>query len=214
MSAIASRGRTPQSPWRTPDVHGERVGRPAQRAPAATRTTSGSDEIDVAGQLEIDDQTSAGKECGTQGGRASRVRCATAASVRWWMFVAIIPTATVTGVLAAAAVEKLFFAVVRLLVFVHLFVAVGGSFERKFGFLSRHPWARRARRPRRRARADRRRATRVRVAPAAMGRGAAGRPGSSPTSEPTLDAWCFRRCSRGAARSPWSASCWPPTASP
>ena len=72
----------------------------------------------------------------------------------------------------------------------------------------------RARRPRRRARADRRRATRVRVAPAAMGRGAAGRPGSSPTSEPTLDAWCFRRCSRGAARSPWSASCWPPTASP
>ena len=72
----------------------------------------------------------------------------------------------------------------------------------------------RGRRRRRRARADRRRATRVRVAPAAMGRGAAGRPGSSPTSEPTLDAWCFRRCSRGAARSPWSASCWPPTASP
>ena len=57
------------------------------------------------------------------------------------MFVAIVPTATVTGVLAAAAVEKLFFAVVGVLVFVYLFVAVGGSFERKFGFLSRHPWA-------------------------------------------------------------------------
>jgi uncharacterized membrane protein YbhN (UPF0104 family) len=57
------------------------------------------------------------------------------------MFVAIIPTATITGVLAAAAVEKLFFAVVGLLVFVYLFLAVGGSFERKFGFLSRHPWA-------------------------------------------------------------------------
>jgi uncharacterized membrane protein YbhN (UPF0104 family) len=57
------------------------------------------------------------------------------------MFVAIIPTATVTGVLAAAAVEKLFFAVVGVLVFVYLFFAVGGSFERKFGFLSHHPWA-------------------------------------------------------------------------
>jgi uncharacterized membrane protein YbhN (UPF0104 family) len=57
------------------------------------------------------------------------------------MYVAIIPTATVAGVLAAAAVEKLFFAVVGTLVFTYLFVAVGGSFERKFGFLSRHPWA-------------------------------------------------------------------------
>lgn len=57
------------------------------------------------------------------------------------MFVAIIPTATATGVLAAAAVEKLFFAVVGVLVFVYLFLAVGGSFERKFGFLSLHPWA-------------------------------------------------------------------------
>jgi uncharacterized membrane protein YbhN (UPF0104 family) len=57
------------------------------------------------------------------------------------MFVAIIPTATITGVLAAAAVEKLFFAVVGLLVFAYLFLAVGGSFERKFGFLSRQPWA-------------------------------------------------------------------------
>jgi uncharacterized membrane protein YbhN (UPF0104 family) len=57
------------------------------------------------------------------------------------MFVAIIPTATVTGVLAAAAVEKLFFAVVGVAVFAYLFLAVGGSFERKFGFLSRHPWA-------------------------------------------------------------------------
>jgi uncharacterized membrane protein YbhN (UPF0104 family) len=57
------------------------------------------------------------------------------------MFVAIIPTATLTGVLAAAAVEKLFFAVVGLLVYLYLFVAVGGSFERKFGFLAHHPWA-------------------------------------------------------------------------
>jgi uncharacterized membrane protein YbhN (UPF0104 family) len=57
------------------------------------------------------------------------------------MFVAVIPTATVTGVLAASAVEKLFFAVVGAAVFAYLFIAVGGSFERKFGFLPRHPWA-------------------------------------------------------------------------
>jgi uncharacterized membrane protein YbhN (UPF0104 family) len=57
------------------------------------------------------------------------------------MFVAIIPTATLTGVLAAAAVEKLFFAVLGLLGYAYLFLAVGGSFERKFGFLSHHPWA-------------------------------------------------------------------------
>jgi uncharacterized membrane protein YbhN (UPF0104 family) len=57
------------------------------------------------------------------------------------MFVAIIPTATLAGVLAAAAVEKLFFAVLGLLVYAYLFLAVGGSFERKFGFLSNHPWA-------------------------------------------------------------------------
>ena len=57
------------------------------------------------------------------------------------MLVAIIPGAGLTGVLAAAAVEKLFFAVVGLLVYVYLFLAVGGSFERKFGFLSHNPWA-------------------------------------------------------------------------
>jgi uncharacterized membrane protein YbhN (UPF0104 family) len=57
------------------------------------------------------------------------------------MFVAIIPVATVAGVLAAAAVEKLFFAVVGIVVFLYLFLSVGGSFERKFGFLSQHPWA-------------------------------------------------------------------------
>ena len=41
-------------------------------APAAARTTSGSDEIDVAGQLEIDDQTSAGKHVGLGRTRVAR----------------------------------------------------------------------------------------------------------------------------------------------
>jgi uncharacterized membrane protein YbhN (UPF0104 family) len=57
------------------------------------------------------------------------------------MFVAIIPTATVAGVVAAATVEKLFFAVVGIVVFLYLFLSVGGSFERRFGFLAEHPWA-------------------------------------------------------------------------
>jgi uncharacterized membrane protein YbhN (UPF0104 family) len=57
------------------------------------------------------------------------------------MFVAIIPAATPAGVVAAAAVEKLFFAVIGVLVFLYLFFSVSGSFERKFGFLSTHPWA-------------------------------------------------------------------------
>jgi uncharacterized membrane protein YbhN (UPF0104 family) len=57
------------------------------------------------------------------------------------MFVAIIPAATLAGVLAASAVEKLFFAVVGVVVFLYLFFSVGGSFERKFGFLTHHPWA-------------------------------------------------------------------------
>jgi uncharacterized membrane protein YbhN (UPF0104 family) len=56
------------------------------------------------------------------------------------MLVAIIPAATVAGVLAATAVEKLFFALVGALVFLYLFLSVGGSFERKFGFVSAHPW--------------------------------------------------------------------------
>jgi uncharacterized membrane protein YbhN (UPF0104 family) len=57
------------------------------------------------------------------------------------MFVAIIPAATAAGVVAAAAVEKLFFAVIAVLVFLYLFFSVSGSFERKFGFLATHPWA-------------------------------------------------------------------------
>jgi uncharacterized membrane protein YbhN (UPF0104 family) len=56
------------------------------------------------------------------------------------MFVATIAPATLVGVLAAAAVEKLFFAVAGVLVAVYLFVSVGGTFERKFGFLSGHGW--------------------------------------------------------------------------
>ncbi len=45
------------------------------------------------------------------------------------MFVAIIPGATLAGVTAAWAVEKIFFTVVNAFVYVYLFVAVPGSFS-------------------------------------------------------------------------------------
>jgi uncharacterized membrane protein YbhN (UPF0104 family) len=57
------------------------------------------------------------------------------------MFVATIPSATPAGVVAAAAVEKLLFAALGGFVWLYLFLTVGGSFDRKFGFLSQHRWA-------------------------------------------------------------------------
>src|SRR5581483_10524396 len=57
------------------------------------------------------------------------------------MLVAAIAAATPAGVLATAGVEKLFFSIVGALVWVYLFVSVGGSFQRRFGFASAHPWA-------------------------------------------------------------------------
>jgi uncharacterized membrane protein YbhN (UPF0104 family) len=57
------------------------------------------------------------------------------------MFVATIQSATPAGIIAAAAVEKLLFAVLGAAVWLYLFLTVGGSFDRKFGFLSQHPWS-------------------------------------------------------------------------
>jgi uncharacterized membrane protein YbhN (UPF0104 family) len=55
------------------------------------------------------------------------------------MFVAIIPGATLAGVTAAYAVEKIFFTVVNAFVYIYLFVAVPGSFSVELGTLQRHP---------------------------------------------------------------------------
>jgi uncharacterized membrane protein YbhN (UPF0104 family) len=55
------------------------------------------------------------------------------------MFVAIIPGATLAGVTAAYAVEKIFFTVVNAFVYLYLFVAVPGSFSVELGTLRRHP---------------------------------------------------------------------------
>ncbi|HVP75778.1 MAG TPA: lysylphosphatidylglycerol synthase transmembrane domain-containing protein [Gaiellaceae bacterium] len=56
------------------------------------------------------------------------------------MLVAVVEPATFAGVVGAAAVEKLFFAVAGMLVYLYLFLGVGGSFALKFGAESRHPW--------------------------------------------------------------------------
>ncbi|HVR12382.1 MAG TPA: hypothetical protein VMS41_01275 [Gaiellaceae bacterium] len=55
------------------------------------------------------------------------------------MFVAIIPGATLAGVTAAFAVEKIFFTVVNAFVYAYLFFAVPGSFSVELGTLRRNP---------------------------------------------------------------------------
>jgi uncharacterized membrane protein YbhN (UPF0104 family) len=57
------------------------------------------------------------------------------------MLVATIGPATPAGIVGAAAVEKLLFAVLGAFVWLYLFVSVGGTFDRKFGFVSKHGWA-------------------------------------------------------------------------
>jgi uncharacterized membrane protein YbhN (UPF0104 family) len=55
------------------------------------------------------------------------------------MFVAIIPTATFSGVLGGMVVQKIFFTVAGAFVYVYLFASVSGSFELQLGALHDHP---------------------------------------------------------------------------
>jgi uncharacterized membrane protein YbhN (UPF0104 family) len=57
------------------------------------------------------------------------------------MYTAIIVGATFAGIFAGYLVEKIFFTVIGAVVYVYLFVSVGGSFDIKFGWVSAHPWA-------------------------------------------------------------------------
>jgi uncharacterized membrane protein YbhN (UPF0104 family) len=59
--------------------------------------------------------------------------------VMLFMFVAIIPGATIAGVLAAFVVQKIFFTVMGALVYVYLFATVPGSFTVELGGLREHP---------------------------------------------------------------------------
>ena len=55
------------------------------------------------------------------------------------MFVAIIPSATVGGSLAAYLVQKIFFTVAGTFVYLYLFLSVPGSFDENLGNVSDHP---------------------------------------------------------------------------
>jgi uncharacterized membrane protein YbhN (UPF0104 family) len=55
------------------------------------------------------------------------------------MFVAIIPSATVAGALAAYLVQKIFFTIAGTFVYLYLFLSVPGSFDENLGNLTEYP---------------------------------------------------------------------------
>jgi len=57
------------------------------------------------------------------------------------MFTTIIAGATFSGVLGAYVVEKIFFTIIGAFTYLYLFLSVGGSFDIKFDFVHKHPWA-------------------------------------------------------------------------
>ena len=59
--------------------------------------------------------------------------------VTLFMFVAIIPSATIGGSLAAYLVQKIFFTIIGVFVYLYLFLSVPGSFEQSLGNISEHP---------------------------------------------------------------------------
>jgi uncharacterized membrane protein YbhN (UPF0104 family) len=61
--------------------------------------------------------------------------------VTLFMFVAIIPSATLGGSLAAYLVQKIFFTIAGTFVYLYLFLSVPGSFDQSFGNISDHPAA-------------------------------------------------------------------------
>jgi uncharacterized membrane protein YbhN (UPF0104 family) len=57
------------------------------------------------------------------------------------MFTAIIAAATFASILGAYAVQKIFFTVIGIFIYLYLFLSVGGSFDIKFEFVHTRPWA-------------------------------------------------------------------------
>jgi len=57
------------------------------------------------------------------------------------MFVAIIPSATFGGAIAAYLVQKIFFTVIGTVVYLYLFLSVPGTFDINLGNISAHPLA-------------------------------------------------------------------------
>jgi uncharacterized membrane protein YbhN (UPF0104 family) len=57
------------------------------------------------------------------------------------MLTFIVPGSTFAGMLAVYGVQKIFFVLVGVYPYLYLFLSVGGSFNRKFGFVVNDPWA-------------------------------------------------------------------------
>jgi uncharacterized membrane protein YbhN (UPF0104 family) len=57
------------------------------------------------------------------------------------MFTTIIAGLTFAAVLGAYAVQKIFFTIIGMFVYLYLFLSVAGSFDIKFAFIHEHPWA-------------------------------------------------------------------------
>ena len=55
------------------------------------------------------------------------------------MFVALIPSCTFAGAIAAYLVQKIFFTIAGTFVYLYLFLSVPGSFDLSLGNLSAHP---------------------------------------------------------------------------
>jgi uncharacterized membrane protein YbhN (UPF0104 family) len=56
------------------------------------------------------------------------------------MFVAMIPGSNFAGVLGGMVVQKIFFTLAGIFVYIYLFASVSGSFELQLGFAHDHPW--------------------------------------------------------------------------
>ena len=57
------------------------------------------------------------------------------------MFTTIIAGATFAAILGGYAVQKIFWTLIGVFVYLYLFLSVGGSFDIKFSFVHAHPWA-------------------------------------------------------------------------
>jgi uncharacterized membrane protein YbhN (UPF0104 family) len=57
------------------------------------------------------------------------------------MLTLIVPGSTFAGMVAVYGVQKIFFVLVGVYPYLYLFLSVGGSFARRFGFVTNDPWA-------------------------------------------------------------------------